>query len=201
MCKIICITNRRLCRRSFTEQAEHIAESKPDMMILREKDMAEEEFAKLAQNIMEICKKYDIPFSVNSFWKTAAELGIKRVHLPLNILREMTSEDKSKFDMIGTSCHSVEDAAEAEMLNAGYIIAGHIFETDCKKGVAGRGLGFLNDVCKNVSIPVYAIGGITAENANDCIKAGAKGVCIMSGFMINDNVTEYMNKIRGEMNG
>ena len=46
-----------------------------------------------------------------------------------------------------------------------------------------RGLGFLKEVCESVDIDVYAIGGISKENMSSCIAAGAKGVCMMSGFM------------------
>lgn len=170
------------------------------MVILREKDMSEKEYSELAEKSAEICKGYGVPFAVNSFWKTAAMLGIKRVHLPLHLLREMTPEEKAQFDIIGTSCHSKDDAIEAESLGAGYIIAGHIFETDCKKGLAGRGLGFLEEVKECVDIPVYAIGGISPENAADCIRTGADGICLMSGFMQAEDVSAYMENLKNNIN-
>ena len=85
MCKIICITNKKLCRVDFSEQLEKIAAAQPDMVILREKDMSEKEYSELAEISAEICKGYGVPLAVNSFWETASELGIKRVHLPLQI--------------------------------------------------------------------------------------------------------------------
>ncbi|WP_074833415.1 thiamine phosphate synthase [Ruminococcus albus] len=199
MCKIICITNRKLCRGSFPEQLKNIAANRPDLVILREKDMSEKEYSELAEKSAEICKGYGVPFAVNSFWKTAAKLGIKIVHLPLHILREMSHEEKAQFDVIGTSTHSKDDAIEAEALGAGYIIAGHIFETDCKKGLAGRGLGFLEEVKKSVKIPVYAIGGISPENAADCIRAGADGICMMSGFMQAEDVSSFMENLKNSI--
>ena len=53
---------------------------------------------------------------------------------------------KAYFEEIGVSCHSLEDALEAQQLGATYLTAGHIFETDCKKGLPGRGLDFLTSV-------------------------------------------------------
>ncbi|SEK94310.1 thiamine-phosphate pyrophosphorylase [Ruminococcus albus] len=161
--------------------------------------MSEKEYSELAEKSAEICKGYGVPFAVNSFWKTAAKLGIKIVHLPLHILREMSHEEKAQFDVIGTSTHSKDDAIEAEALGAGYIIAGHIFETDCKKGLAGRGLGFLEEVKKSVKIPVYAIGGISPENAADCIRAGADGICMMSGFMQAEDVSSFMENLKNSI--
>lgn len=81
------------------------------------------------------------------------------------------------------SVHSVEQAVRAQQLGADFLIAGHIFPTDCKPGLPPRGLEFLGQVCRAVTIPVYAIGGITPENAPLAVKAGAAGVCIMSGAM------------------
>lgn len=199
MCKIICITNRKLCRAGFPEQLKKIAAARPDMVILREKDMSEKEYSELTEISTEICKGYGVPLAVNSFWKTASELGIKRVHLPLHILRDLSADNKAKFDVIGTSCHSVEDAIEAQALGAGYIIAGHIFETDCKKGLAGRGTGFLSEVCKAVDLPVYAIGGISADNAAECIRAGADGICLMSGFMQAEEVSLFTDTLRARI--
>lgn len=95
----------------------------------------------------------------------------------------MTEDEKKCFDVIGASTHSVEDARRAKELGASYITAGHVFATDCKKGLAPRGLQFLADVCDSVDIDVYAIGGISENNMKQCIGRGAKGVCMMSGFM------------------
>lgn len=198
MYKVICITNRKLCGEGFLRQLESIAEQHPDMVILREKDMDENEFCSLAAEVKAICKKYSVSLSVNSFVDTAKSLGIERIHLPLHKLREMSDDERSCFELIGASCHSAEEAKEAQTLGAGYIIAGHIFETDCKKGLKGRGLGFLEEVCRSVDMPVYAIGGIVPDNVKEVISAGAEGVCIMSGLMCTDDPKGYMRKLRGE---
>lgn len=87
------------------------------------------------------------------------------------------------FDLIGVSVHSVEEAIFAEKMGADYVTAGHIFLTDCKKGLAARGLPFLKNVCESVGIPVYAIGGITPDHVDDVLGAGAAGFCVMSGIM------------------
>ena len=97
----------------------------------------------------------------------------------------LTDEEKKKFTKIGISIHSVEEAKEAEQLGASYLTAGHIYATDCKRGLPPRGLGFLKEVCREVSIPVYGIGGIKfdEEQWNDMKKCGAVGGCVMSGMM------------------
>lgn len=74
---------------------------------------------------------------------------------------------------------------EAVALGADYLTAGHIYQTDCKKGVPPRGLSFLREVCREIEVPVYAIGGIGLCKAQieEVMAAGAKGACIMSGMM------------------
>ena len=77
------------------------------------------------------------------------------------------------------------EALEAEALGASYLIAGHIYATDCKKGLPARGTGFLRAVCEAADIPVYGIGGIHLDEAQikEVLGCGAAGGCIMSGMM------------------
>ena len=84
---------------------------------------------------------------------------------------------------IGTSIHSVEDAVFAESHGADYITAGHIFTTDCKKGLPGRGVDWLKSICNAVSIPVYAIGGISDANVSLLSDGNIAGYCMMSASM------------------
>ena len=185
MYNIICVTNRKICEGDFLERIEHIASLRPKAVILREKDLTENEYRGLAERVIEICSKYNTPCILHSFVSTALELSADKIHLPLHIFRALDSSTKSRFKLVGVSCHSVEDAKEAEKLGAGYIIAGHIFATDCKRGLAPRGLDFLKSVCESVSIPVYAIGGINSENLKSGLDCGADGAGIMSGLMKN----------------
>ena len=183
MSDIICVTNRSLCGGDFLAQTEKIAAAHPKAVILREKDLSPDEYANLARKVLEICSRYGTQCILHSFTETAIELGAKAIHLPLQRLMELPDEKKSEFSIIGASCHSVSDAVSAQEAGASYITAGHVFATDCKKGLPPRGLDFLREVCSSVSIPVYAIGGITPENMKEILSCGAAGGCIMSGLM------------------
>lgn len=194
MCNILCITNRSLCKEDFLSRIEKIASAKPKGIILREKDLTEKEYKDLAIKVIEICKRYNTSCILHTFTSVALELKHPYIHLPLNILEDVTTEEKEKFKVLGASCHSAEDAVKAENLGCTYITAGHIFDTDCKKGLPGRGLKFLKKVCESVEIPVYAIGGISRENIAQVKKAGAKGICVMSGVMMCENVKEYLGE-------
>ena len=141
------------------QRIRKIAACQPKGIILREKDFSEEAYKALAENVMQICKQNDVPCILHSFIDAAILLGAEQIHLPLHILRGMEEEKKRQFRSIGASCHSVAEAQEAARLGCTYITAGHVFVTDCKKGLAPRGLAFLQEVVESVAIPVYAIGG------------------------------------------
>ncbi|MDY5856216.1 MAG: thiamine phosphate synthase [Anaerovoracaceae bacterium] len=183
MSDILCVTNRRLCEGSFLSQLEKIAEAKPAGIILREKDLSEETYLDLADTVMEICRRNGTPCILHSFPDAARKLHCEAVHLPMEVLYRLSEEEKAAFRLIGASCHSVEEAQMAEKLGAGYVTAGHIFDTECKPGTPGKGLDFLKEICGSVGIPVYAIGGITPQNICQVRGAGAAGACVMSSLM------------------
>ena len=195
MSDILCVTNRKLCKEDFLTRIEKIAKAKPKGIILREKDLSETDYTVLAKEVMKICRKYDVPCILHSFAQAALSLGADKIHLPLLLLLQLSNEDKSKFSVIGASCHSADDALIAEKIGCTYITAGHVFETDCKKGLPGRGLEFLKQVCQNTKIPVYAIGGVSSENISVIRRCGAVGACVMSGAMACEDVEKYLEQL------
>lgn len=195
MCEILCITNRRLCAGDFLLRIEQIAQSRPAGIVLREKDLPQAEYAALAADVMAVCRRYGVRCILHSFAETAAELGAAAIHLPLPVLRETEDALLRRFAAVGVSVHAPEEAAEAQARGASYVTAGHIYATDCKKGLAGRGTGFLREVCERVQIPVFAIGGITPENAGDVMAAGARGICLMSSLMQCEDPAALMKAV------
>ena len=197
MSDILCVTNRTLCREAFLTRIEWIAACHPTGFILREKDMHPEDYKELAAAVMGICEQHGVKCILHSFTDVAISLHAQALHLPLHLLREMTPEQKAQFTNLGASCHSVEDALEAQAFGCTYITAGHVFETDCKKGLPGRGLDFLRNVCAAVDIPVYGIGGIDADNINLVRDAGASGACLMSSLMVTEDVAGLLKAMEG----
>lgn len=187
---VIAVTNRRLSQRPFLEQIKRVCQLRPEAIILREKDLSETEYAKLAEEVYNITTSYDVRLIIHTYINVAKELGINTVHMSLHNMREYRKEfidNVNKINNIKTGCsiHSVEEAVEARNMGASYITAGHVYATDCKKGLAPRGLDFLKNVCDSVDIPVYAIGGINIDDGRrkEVKKYGAAGSCIMSGMM------------------
>ncbi len=176
-----------------------VKKSDYDAVLLREKDMTEAAYAKLAASASTICKAGGKELIVHNFPAVAKSLGTS-IHLPFSVFSAMQDDAgmpepcvdvRSPFSTsrseevtaVGTSVHSMEDAIYAEGHGASYVIAGHIFETDCKKGLQGRGTAWLASICQTISIPVYAIGGITEDNEDSVLASGAAGYCMMSRIL------------------
>ncbi len=174
--EVIAVTDRKLCTEDFFKRIEKISEGGASKIILREKDLTDEEYYTLAEKCFEICGSR---LYINTRVKIARDLGIKNIHLPLPLFKEKDPF----FTQTGVSVHSLAEAVFAEKNGADYIICGHIFKTDCKKGLPPRGVDFVREISSSVKIPVYAIGGITPENYPLIADSGIKGVCLMSSLM------------------
>lgn len=179
---VIAVTSRKLCSRPFLEVFEDLAKKDLKTIVLREKDLTEEEYFQMAGQCMEICRAAGADLTLHHFIDVARRLGAKKIHLPYPVFLQEDGRWKD-FDTVSTSIHKPEEAKEAQRLGADFVFAGHVFQTDCKKGLKPRGIDFLKEVVDSVSIPVYGIGGINEENFQQVINAGAAGGCIMSGFM------------------
>ena len=109
------------------------------------------------------------------------------MHLSIPVLKGLQESDKKTlkkdFQNLSVSCHSMEDVKTAVKSGATQIVLGTIFETECKKGLPGKGVDFVREICQSCPIPVYAIGGINEERLAKVMDAGAAGGCMMSGFM------------------
>ncbi len=177
----IAVTNRRLCQGDFLTRVESLAKGNIyQAVLLREKDLTREQYDVLAKEVLNICQKYGKKCILHSFPQVAVRLGHPYLHLPLPLWQSLGGRESAQIRQhtveIGTSVHSLEQLKQAVELGADYVIAGHIFATDCKKGVAPRGLDFLQSICQETNIPVYGIGGINRGNENAVLQAGAAGV-------------------------
>ena len=185
---LIAVTDSASCPRPLAEQIERLSkltELRPQAVILRAKALDKAAYRTLALEVQQSCETAGIPLILHSDWQLAHDLGISKLHLPLALLRQLPACERAYFTWLSTSVHSVGEAQEAQALGATVLIAGHIYTTQYKAGLAPRGLGFLQNVCSDVSLPVYAIGGISfdASQHAELQANGARGACVMSAYM------------------
>lgn len=183
---IIAVTNRILCKDNFLTHIEEICKAKPYAVILREKDLSDDDYETLAIECQKICNKHNVSLFINSKIEIAKKLNIKNIQLSFADFIN-NGNNLKYFDTIAVSVHSKDEAVKAYTLGASFLTAGHIFETNCKKDISPRGVKFLKDLVDSVNIPVFAIGGITLSNVPEVKNTGAKGICIMSQLMTCPN--------------
>lgn len=198
--KLNIISNRKLCENENLEkQIEKIFSAYQRKIILenfeivsltlREKDLNKNKYLKLVEKIYPICQKYriDLILHQNYDLRLDNKYNIKGLHLSYNTFKSLNKNIREelikKYKKIGVSIHSIDEVKEVENLGATYIVAGHIFKTDCKKDLEPRGLKFIQELSLILTIPIFAIGGINQENSHLVINSGAFGVCMMSSLM------------------
>lgn len=183
----IVITNRHLVQGDFLKQLEKVTKLHLHALILREKDLADDAYESLAKKVFDLCKREDITFFLHTKIEIARKIGCQNIHLSIPVLKGLSETEKKAltedFCEISISCHSMEDVEIAMAGGATQIILGTIFETECKKGVLGKGVEFVREICQKCPLPVYAIGGMNLQRLPLVIDVGAAGCCMMSGFM------------------
>ena len=183
----IVITNRHLVQGDFLKQLEKVTKQHPHALILREKDLTDDAYESLAKKVFDLCKREDITCFLHTKIEIARKIGCQNIHLSIPVLKGLSETEKKAltedFCEISISCHSMEDVEIAMAGGATQIILGTIFETECKKGVLGKGVEFVREICQKCPLPVYAIGGMNLQRLPLVIDAGAAGCCMMSGFM------------------
>ena len=141
---------------------------------------------------MELTKGTDCKVIVNSSLEVYKEINAYGLHLPYNKFLSM----KDKIDNVGVSVHTLEEAIEVDRIGADYVLASNVYETRCKLGLEGKGVQFINNIKKNISTKVIALGGINVDNYREVYKAGADGIAIMSGIICSKNPEKYILQLK-----
>ncbi len=195
---------------ALIQKIEEVVAAGIDWVQIREKDLPARELASLTRQALRIAAKYSVNRSspirvlLNDRLDVAIAERADGIHLgekslPVGETRTLIKSAVLKqtigeLFMIGASCHSIEAAQAAERDGANYIFFGPIFATPSEERFgAPQGVDCLAQICHVISIPVLAIGGITLENANACIAAGATGIAAIRLFQ---NATDPAGSMR-----
>ncbi|TAN40420.1 MAG: thiamine phosphate synthase [Nitrospirae bacterium] len=157
---------------------------------LREKDMATRDLLALAYRLRELTKEHGAALFINDRVDIAMAAEADGVHLggtsvPVSAARKAAGEKL----LIGRSAHSLEEALEAEKDGADLMTFGPVFDTPSKRRYGKPvGLELLGQVARQVSAPVFAIGGITMDSIQEIQAAGAHGIALISGILASDTI-------------
>jgi|SRR5579872_1432042 len=197
-------------RRHLLGKIAEAARAGVDYIQLREKDLPTRELASLAREAIKAIRETlttahrpsTTALLINSRTDVALAVGADGVHLRSNDIgpweveavwrkahvwtaTHSTGEAAPRIPLIGVSCHSPAEVTQAEASGATFVVFAPVFEKEELPGTNPAGLTQLHAACK-ANIPVLALGGITLENAQDCIEAGAAGIAAIRLFQEND---------------
>ena len=166
---------------------------------LREKKLDEGSFLEEAKEIQKLCKEYNVPFVINDNVEIAKEIDADGVHvgqsdMEAQNVREILGDDK----IIGVSAQTVEQALLAEKHGADYLGVGAVFKTGSKDDAEEVSHDELERICKAVSIPVIAIGGITHDNVKELAGRGIVGIAVISAIFGQKAIENATKELKAE---
>jgi thiamine-phosphate pyrophosphorylase len=184
------------------QKIEQAAKAGVDWIQLREKDLSGRELVKLAGNALLragnrsavlVNDRVDVAFTSG-----AAGVHLGEQSLPPDQAKNLARQRNASGNFIvGVSTHSLEGAIQAQQGGADYLIFGPIYPTPSKEGFGKpQGVQRLQEVCRAVTVPVLAIGGITLENAGNCLAAGAAGIAAIRLFHDAADVDAIVKELR-----
>lgn len=191
-------------RARLLAKVREAAASSVDFIQLREKDLTTRQLEELARAAVDAIG--DAPGTrllINSRTDIALAVGAHGVHLrsndvPVSVVRQLWSATQSRSSKVESwitiSCHTDQDVQAAESEAADFALFAPVFEKRDAPGVRGTGIAELRRACRH-GIPVLALGGVTVDNANDCLQAGAAGIAAIRLFQDND-IAEIVGRLR-----
>jgi thiamine-phosphate pyrophosphorylase len=180
----------------FIQQA---ARAGVDLIQVREKALPTPELTDLVrQAVVAASLNPETRIVVNDRLDLALALSASGVHLTTQSVPARAVRPRVPSDfLIGVSCHSLDEAVDAEQSGADYIVLGPIFATPSKLPYGPPlGLSKLNEVTCQLGIPVLALGGITVQNAASCLDCGAAGIAGIRLFQECESMEERVQELR-----
>ena len=166
--------------RDPAEVARELCEGGSDLIQLRAKEWGVEQVRATAQAILPITRAAKVGLVINDFSDVAKEVGAEFCHLGQEDYFEAGLRSDVPF---GLSSHAPEQAQRALEAKPAYIAIGPVYATGTKPGAKPVTLEYVRWAATNVKIPWFAIGGITMEQIDDVIAAGARRICVVSAIL------------------
>jgi thiamine-phosphate pyrophosphorylase len=180
------ITDRKLTHgRDLVWVLERALDGGVKAVQLREKNLSGKELFTLAERVTRLCQRYNTQLFINDRVDVALAVDAAGVHLgeasiPVPAARSLLGAHRS----IGVSTHSLDGARRAEQEGADFVVFGPVYFTPSKADLGvPQGIKALRFIVENISLAVYAIGGIKADNALEAKSVGSRGVALISAIM------------------
>ncbi len=191
--RLYLLVSENLCPGGYGPVVRNAIAGGVDVIQLREKNIPDRRLLDMAKTIRAWTQDANVLMIVNDRADIAVLAGADGVHLgqeepPAYEIRKLLGPEK----IIGVSTHSLTQAQQAIRDGADYIGVGPVFSTTTKQFSSQElvGLDLLKEVAREIQHPWFAIGGVTPQNINEVISAGASRVAVSSAICAADNVTD-----------
>ena len=189
--RLYVLVTTALCSTDPLTAAREACRGGADVIQLREKEMEDGEFHRLAAAMADICREYGVIFLINDRPHIASLVDAGGVHggqgdLPVALTRRLLGPEK----IIGRSTSAPEFAKQALADGADYIGVGPVFATNTKIHRAAAGLDYVSWISQWDGIPYFAIGGVNRRTVDEVIAAGARSVAICTAITQAADIAE-----------
>ena len=193
--KLYAITERSLIQTSLADDIEQAILGGAGLIQLREKNITEDQYIEYAKDALTVCKKYGVPLIINDNISVCLKSGADGVHLGQgdaspSDARKVLGDDA----IIGVTAKTIEQAQKAYDDGSDYIGSGAVFGTATKNDAKKMDIETLKSITAASKIPVYAIGGINADNILQLEGTGIYGAAVVSGIF-KGNIKENAKKL------
>ena len=177
-----------------------------DIIQLRAKSEPREEVRRLAELMLPVTRAAGVPLVINDHADLAQELGAECVHLGQEDFFAAGLTHRSQLStlnpqqILGLSSHAPDQGARAVAAGADYIAVGPVFATGTKPGRAPCTLDYVRWAAANLTGPWFAIGGITLDNLDEVLAAGARRICVVSAILKAPDVAAACREFRHRLN-
>ena len=188
---------------SLYDQVEAALKGGATMVQMREKGLTDEnvqDYLEEARRLRRLTERYNVPFLIDDHVKLALLCGADGVHVGQNDMdaaqaRALLGPDK----ILGVTAKTVEQALKAQDQGADYLGSGAVFGTSTKSDALPMTKERLGEICRSVSIPVVAIGGICLENIEKLQGSQVAGAAIVSGIFGARDIEATTRQLRQKM--
>ena len=159
------------------------------MVQLREKSLTQADFLQEAKTLAALCARFQIPFLINDNLEIALACNADGVHVGQDDMAPQKARALlGPGKILGVSAHTVDQALAAVKTGADYLGVGAVFSTATKQDAASVPLETVREICQAVSIPVVAIGGISADNILSLQNSGVVGAAVVSALFAAEDI-------------
>ncbi len=161
-----------------------------DLLQFRAKELPTELVSEMASKVKVVTDRFDVPLVVNDYPEIADRLGAAYCHLgqeDLTFLKpseaDIRTSSRGNSWSLGVSTHSPDQALRSIAIGASYLGVGPVYPTGTKPKAQPVTVDYVRWASTNVSLPWFAIGGISLLNLDEVLEAGAKRICVVSAIL------------------